>query len=702
MGLRTWLARNILRIGPAQMAALQVDDYGHADNLSVASTKNGAADVGYDQPTHRAYDAGDAAEWPDPVYEVNTTGHHLLRITPPVIIGMRKAGNRIVKVDWTVQGGNATRREQFKYMIDHTPGWAAMLRWLTWAIADGMRIVQIKTLDKRLNPSRWTLPDLRGGGRLKLRAGGMLHWDGVNLYVARTSTGLLLKEPQIVTARDQFMVHRPEADSSPNGSGDIGLSLYNLAESWWEGFQADKVYKKRYNHEIYSTGRRAKAPNVQAGYARAAQNLVKMDEAGYEGLMIVSDQDAVKLRELRPNGLQDLWHGVDKLAGLIYLMLLASKITADASDQNGVGSSGVGLSEELAAALAIAGDCAETINSDLVPWYATRNAEMLEPLGEDEEECYVVPQAPKVGDQGDMDTGKQDADDPDDLGEVDEGDSEDTASDGKQKPGTPPATANLIAGFARHMATLAKPSAMVLPPVHPHCRCVISEDAAGNAVWLDARDNAVCAQCRAYGAVFNALERANVKLTEDEADAIQDARDSKKFKKALEYDDATRQAAIDEAAAADKGGIIEQATKQRGITPSPDELQDAIEAALDASRKAAEVQAGTTIGTGPTAFTVPEAVIGPRISFGSDPNRMFIRPQYVNAVISSGGNYNLVYGMRQGGMRAQVVSKTGGRTIASSSNLWWILLLFAEMERREINKREQRRRDRELAGRGNA
>lgn len=430
MGLASWIGRQILRLPVVRdMARLAVEDFGHDPNIKTANTKGGRADVGYDEPIGRSAEAGNAAQWPDPVFELNPKGHYLVRTAPPALIAFNKAGSRVAKLDWTVQGGNAKRREQFKYMIEHTPGWASMLKWCCWAEADGLRIYQIKTLDPKLNPSQWQLPDLRGGGRLKLQAGGMMHWDGNNLYVARAANGMMLKEPELVKDRDQFMIHRPGGGSSPEGDLDLGVALLNLCESWWDGFHADKIYKKRYNQEIYTTGRRKIAPpNVQASYRAAAAAMVQLNEAGPEGVIVVSDEDDVKLRQLQTNGLQDLWGGIDKLAGIIYLLILGTKITSDTSDAAGVGSSGVGLSEELTAALGIAGGIAETINADLIPWYANRNEEMLEPLGEDEEECYIVPQAPKASDQGDIETG--DVDDRDDAGSGDE--AEDATGD---KPG---------------------------------------------------------------------------------------------------------------------------------------------------------------------------------------------------------------------------------------------------------------------------
>ena len=686
MGLGHWISKGLIRLPVLRdMARLAVQDYGHDRNLRTASTRGGTLDVGYDEPTYRAFEAGGAAEWPDPVFELNPKGHLLVRTTPPAIVAFEKLGNRKAKLDWTIQGGNPARAEQFKYMITHTPGWQAMLIWFAWARADGLRFMQIKRLDKRFNPSHWTLPDLRGGGRLKLRAGGRLHWDGVNLYNARNDQGFEIKEPELIKARDQFMVHRPGAGSSPAGDLDMGVALYNLCESWWDGFQADKIYKKRYNQEIYNSGRkRQRAPNVQASFASAKERVVQLDEEGPGGLIVMSGEDELKLRALQTNGLQDLWHSMDKTAGIIYLMALGSKITSDTSDAQGVGSSGVGLSEELAAVLALANYDAETINADLIPWYARMNDEFLEPLRDDEEECFVVPQAPKAGDQGDIDSRSNNRDKPDDLGDV-RGMPQDPAGnapgeDGRQTnpPAGPEQTAELRANLKALMATLAKPAAMVLPPVHPGCRCVIDDEGEGaTGMWLDAKDARVCSECRAYGAVFNALERGDVKLTEAEADAMLDERNSREFKAALDGDQEAQQTAIVRAKELDREGIIQQIDKRRAIVPSPAELDDAIEVALDRSRATADVQRGITIGRGERAFVTPDAIVAPRVTFNTAAGvQAAVRPEFVGAVVSSGRRYSVVRTMG----RAKIFDKRRNRMIATEWSLYGALLLFVALE----------------------
>lgn len=690
MGLSRWISRQLLRLPVLRdMARLAVEDFGHDPNIKRADTGNGRKDVGFDEPVGRSAEAGNAAEWPDPVHELNPKGHYLVRTAPPALIAFNKAGTRVSKLDWTVQGGNAKRREQFKYMIDHTPGWAGMLEWFCWAKADGLRIMQIKTLDAKLNPSQWQLPDLRGGGRLKVTAGGRMHWDGTNLYVARAANGVMLKEPELVKERDQFMVHRPGAGSSPAGDLDLGVALLNLCESWWDGFSADKIYKKRYNQEIYTTGRRKIAPpNVAASYRAAAAAMVELNEAGPEGVIVVSDEDDVKLRQLQTNGLQDLWHGIEKLAGIIYLLILGTKITSDTSDAAGVGSTGVGLSEELAAALGIAGSCAETINADLIPWYADRNEGLLEPLGEDEEECYVVPQAPKANDQGDVDTGNED--DPDDTEAED--DNEDTTGDKpgedgrKGNPATTPATAKLSAQLHAHMATLAKPGPLKVPPVHPGCRCELTED----EVWIDAKDARVCPECRVYGAIYNALQSGDpatggkAKLNQQQIDEILDTRDSKAYKAALEGDAAAEERAIRKAAEIDKDGIIAQQVKARGgMTPNVTELQDAIGSTLDESRAAAEIKRGTRVG----GEAIDEAV-------RAVPSAMVpgaVVPEFVGAVVANGRRYMVV--SRRG--RWQVIYKPRQIVAATETSLALALLVLIALEEAERRDREAREKQRE-------
>lgn len=688
MGLRNFIARMLL--GSAAMARLQIEDYGHNPGIGSVSSRDGRMDVGYDEPQWRASDAGDAAEWPDPVFDQDSRGHLITRTCPPAIIAFRKLGNRVTKLDWNAMGGNARRREQMTYLVRHTPGWSEMLRWFCWAEADGLRFCQIKALDPRFNQSQWVLPDLRGGGRLKLRAGGRLHWDGVNVYVARTANAFELKEAQIFPERNEIIVHRPGAGSSPAGDLDLGVALLNLCQSWWDGFNADKVYKLRYNQEIYRSGRgRQRPPNIQASYAAAARKVVDLHEAGPEGIIVLNDKDDIELRKLHTNGLQDLWHSMDKCAGVIYLLVVASKITSDTSDAGGVGSSGVGLSEELAAALAVAGNIAESVNMDLVPWYARMNEEMLEPLAEGEEEVYFVPEAPKAGDAGNI--GDKGGDDPD-GGENDEGENEDPAGDAPGEDGrkaNPPASepAALSANMQQFVAQLqvgdGAVSVVSLGITHPGCRCYIGPD----NIWYDAEDARVCPVCMAMGASWNA--RADVPVSPEEADAALDRAKRKEVLNAIAKDsEVADKLIIDASSAADSGVVSEISSTGIAIGDGGESLTIRVEREitrrLAEARARAGVRAGTAVrGMGP----VDEAIV-----FEREGRRM--RPSFVSVNVASGQGYQVL--RRRG---KYLVRTLGGKTIDNVDSLALALLLFALLEKKRRDaEAEKEARERELAG----
>lgn len=689
MGLRNFIARMLL--GSAAMARLQIEDYGHNPGIGSVSSRDGRMDVGYDEPQWRASDAGDAAEWPDPVFDQDSRGHLITRTCPPAIIAFRKLGNRVTKLDWDAMGGNARRREQMTYLVRHTPGWSEMLRWFCWAEADGLRFCQIKALDPRFNQSQWVLPDLRGGGRLKLRAGGRLHWDGTNIYVARTANALELKEAQIFPERNEIIVHRPGAGSSPAGDLDLGVALLNLCQSWWDGFNADKVYKLRYNQEIYRSGRgRQRPPNIQASYAAAARKVVDLHEAGPEGIIVLNDKDDIELRKLHTNGLQDLWHSMDKCAGVIYLLVVASKITSDTSDAGGVGSSGVGLSEELAAALAVAGNIAESVNMDLVPWYARMNEEMLEPLAEGEEEVYFVPMAPKANDAGNIETGM--GGEPDES-EDGENDSDDPAGD---KPGddgrkaNPPAippgvdqstlssiqVADIISQLINR-ESVAQLQSSPVPPVHPRCRCVIGPD----GIWTDAGDARVCPICMTLGASWNA--RLDVPISEQEADDLLSKSKREEFKRAIERDQSIADTVIREAIERTDEGIAASriSIAVDGAESLTTVVEREINRAVAEARAAAPVQLGTHVAGAPT----PEAV-----TFVRSAGRKV--PQFATVTIARGRGYTVL--RRQS---RYIVQDQVGKTLFSVSTdevggLALALLIFTLLQKRDEAREEEEAR----------
>jgi hypothetical protein len=273
--------------------------------------------------------------------------------------------------------------------------------------------------------------------------------------------------------------------------------------------------------------------------------------------------------------------------------------------------------------------------------------------------------------------------------------------------------AMVISQTKRHThLLLAKPRGLILPPVHPNCRCFIVENGvvisgwhSGTGArsgiehgagfdlddgWHDAQDARVCAECRAYGAFYNAMERGDVRLSPEEREALLDARNSKDYKSALERDAASEVKAIEIASEHDRDGLLAQSIKTRGVTPSSAELFETVDNALDVSRSAADVRGGTTIGTGPDAFTLPDAVIASRVPFG--PGRMVLRPSFVGAVIAAGPNYSVVTSLG----RTKVITRGARAHVVATEDSWWLaLLIFAELERRRRKQNEERRLERE-------
>jgi hypothetical protein len=640
-----------------KFAQLALPDYGTRQQLPNVTVEPDR-DYAFDLPESINFLAGGAADWPDPVFVLDPNGHHKTRICPAAIRSINKLSKRTGKLDWQVRGGNAKRRAQFKEILQHTIGFGDMIDWITWALFEGVRYVQIKTH----SDGKWIVPTFKGGGRLKFKAGGRIHFDGTRLIQVLSHSMYQIEESRQLP-RDQFIMHRPGAGSSPEGDMDLGVAVYNLCDGWWDGLIGAKLYAKIYGvpwQIVESDLRRARADRVQDLMKQAAARLADQQERqpGTAPIISLNLDNKVKLLQPATNGMADLWSHLDKLSGTIDQMIILTKLTNDVSDAvGGVGSSGVALSEELVAALCNGMQCAESLNMDLIPWIATRNDGELEPLADGETECYLWPMPPNTGDAGDM---ENDGNDPEDPEGGEEDDTETPDPNRKTNPETP--SVNRL--FGTPTMNQLRSDAVVLPPVHPHCECQII-----GGRWIDSGKASVCPECRAYGSAFNAMNDAGVEPTEEQADVMADARNSQEFKAAIARDTAAEERIIRRAAKNDQDGIVARVVREmpKGA-PVREAVERRIEAALIESRASAEVKVGTKVRGKP----IPEAITSRPLPADD----RFIVPEFVSAVAVTGQRYTII--KRLG--RYHIIDRARDRIIDSDDSLLLLLLFFYVLE----------------------
>jgi len=194
--------------------------------------------------------AGGFPEWLDPVtMELDRKAYTVLRRADAVAFPMEKLATLLATRKLTVvcQENPNFAKDVQRYCVDHILGATDAIKWLSWGIIEGVRFMFIDAYAVR----DWYVPTLRGGGEKKVKADGLITWDGgQNIVSRRQLVGGAMTPPEDAEAkqyeRHRWMVYRPGAGSNPEGDTDLAYRLYRIA---YQSLELDKswaAYAERY------------------------------------------------------------------------------------------------------------------------------------------------------------------------------------------------------------------------------------------------------------------------------------------------------------------------------------------------------------------------------------------------------------------------------------------------------------------------
>lgn len=352
-------------------------------------------DLATELPVERIFEAGGIAGWEDAIYDIDVDGYQVVHNCLPVIETVDKMGIRISKLDWTLLG-DGPRAKAIAEIIDQISNWTDMVKWLNWASIDGVRYMQIKSA---LGLGPWVVPDFFMGGRKKFKAGGDMQWDGTTLMQVERTTGVATTQAKKLPL-EQFIIHRPGGGSNPEGDSNIGLATYRVAVSWEGALKNTDAYMELFSLPIRVF--KNKISNVRPDRIQSALSSVatKLQNLKNNQTAILTDEQMLELIEPKGKGFEDMVEYAKYLEGLLDQLFLSNQLTSTVNDAQRTGNTSVHLDEESEAVYAGAMQMAETFNRYLIPWIVRKNPD-LPPLGEDEWEVYIWPQAPIEEDQGD-------------------------------------------------------------------------------------------------------------------------------------------------------------------------------------------------------------------------------------------------------------------------------------------------------------
>lgn len=395
----------------------QLPDYDR-QSAAINQTLSGGdrTELGAILPSTRLVEAGNIADWPDPVYDIDPNGYLVIHNCAPVIETVEKRGARIAKLNWSIIG-NGARADAFREIIDQARGWVDMLKWLSWADIDGTRFMQIKSAQAREGSTQpWIIPEFWMGGRKKFKAGGDIQWNGRSLVRVQRTTAAANTSPAYLP-QWQFIIHRPGAGSNPEGDSSLAVAVYRIAYAWEEAMKNTEAYMELFGIpiRIFKANFGKIRPDQITDTMESVVGRLKLMKENKQG--VITDGEMLDLLEPKGKGFTDMIEYAKYLEGLLDQIFLANQLTSSVSDAGRTGDTGVHLNEESESIYCSAMQLAESLNRHLFPWIARKNPDMPE-LADGEFEPYIWPEPPVEEDTEDDVSITVDTEEPDPTDEV--------------------------------------------------------------------------------------------------------------------------------------------------------------------------------------------------------------------------------------------------------------------------------------------
>lgn len=335
-----------------------------------------------DLPTSQNPLAGGFPQWVDPVTaELDRNAYIYIRRTHATAYPIEKLGRMLAAREVQVVSNNADFAEIIQTRcIDKIAGISEAIRWLTWALVEGVSFVY---LDGRY-VSDWYVPRMVGGGRRKERAGGVMLWDGGDNIVSKqqlVGAGIYPESASDPASypRHEWMVWRPGGGSNPEGDTDLAYRLYRLAQMAQDAEKQRSLYLERYGtpfavikSQLEGLGEDEATQALSAAARKAAmlKRGVTMSLSSDEALSFVNPDGSAWML------LVEATREIEKAAHQeVLLNATTSAPQSVGPDQRGSGD--VHKSEEELAVEAAALSMADTALYDLQRNIETNNAERL-------------------------------------------------------------------------------------------------------------------------------------------------------------------------------------------------------------------------------------------------------------------------------------------------------------------------------------
>ena len=338
--------------------------------------------------------------WDDPTYSLNAEAYKSLRRNDVVVQPMQKLAERIGSMSLTVVG-RGKQRDELQRIVDQTIALGDALAWLAWAHVDGERFLWNRAAFDR-ETDIW-IPDFRGCGRMKWKAGGTWYFSGwednqvgkLEEYQPTNDDKDKASSEAKWMPRERCVVYRPGAGNNPEGEPDTTLQLYLITEMAQLLDKYMRVYAERYAlpREMLKAQIEAMRPDEVTSKLRSAA--AKMKLANARQRMSMSAMDAIELLEPRGNTWEFLTSFRSLLESRVHRLITGEDLSSGSDGSTG-DRGGHESSEKQLNSIAVARGkkIADALTTDWLPFVMRTNRHLLPKRKKDEPKPYLALRPP--------------------------------------------------------------------------------------------------------------------------------------------------------------------------------------------------------------------------------------------------------------------------------------------------------------------
>jgi hypothetical protein len=379
---------------------------------SVPEAKDNAADNVQVLPKSVDAMGGGMPVYEDVVYELDAQAYTMLRQCPAIYGPLDKAATAIGRKVWKVVGNKkgktppkepmpevgfklvneklklvepvtgGARQKALQQIIDNMYGLKAATRAMIWGFIEGVIYCKVNT-GKSIDglDGAWVLPDLCGGVRKKVNAGGRLrHYvDDATGEVTLTRSQetnvhapVKLAQPAELNPKD-FLIFVPGANGNPEGEPDLAVNLFKIARLYMKVLKNLDRYTDRHGLPLELVLGNGRPSELGSLLQTKAQDIADRKPGQTVGL---STREKIELIEPKGQTADFLLQLKTDLEGDAARLILKSTLTSDTKASGPAGSSTVHKAEQDISVEAWAEQFADAMTDQLLPWIVEHNLDL--------------------------------------------------------------------------------------------------------------------------------------------------------------------------------------------------------------------------------------------------------------------------------------------------------------------------------------